>query len=199
MIGCRLRRLICVGFASLVALPFGAWAQQEARTEPQRQTPAATAVPEQPTEWLASHHSRGTVVVLAQQTRQKNPSPFENVPDTSQQPQQQEPSQQAQPAPGQQAQPQGQQQGQQPPSPFEEVPEANPANPQQEPPSPFSEVTEEQKRKVGDFIEAVEFRGARRIPRDSLMARIFSKPGDTYDQTALLRDFMVLVEHRLFR
>ena len=44
----------------------------------------------------------------------------------------------------------------------------------------------------GGFIEEVEFRGARRIPRDSLAARIFTKPGDPYDEDALRRDFTIL-------
>ena len=86
-------------------------------------------------------------------------------------------------------------------SPFEEIPEAErqaPANPFEEIPtaepqtSPFEDVQEGREQRVGDFIEEVEFRGARRIPRDSLAARIFSKKGDTYDEEALRRDFMVM-------
>jgi len=57
---------------------------------------------------------------------------------------------------------------------------------------PFEDVQEAPGRRSGDFIEEIEFRGARRIPRDSLAARIFSKKGDTYDEEALRRDFMVL-------
>jgi outer membrane protein insertion porin family len=106
---------------------------------------------------------RGRVLVLAQQTRPQTPSPFEEVPE---------------------AQPQEQQQ--QPASPFEEVPETAPQEP-----SPFEDAAEEPSR-AGDFIESVEFRGARRISRDALMARIFVKPADPYDEGALRRDFMVL-------
>ena len=41
-------------------------------------------------------------------------------------------------------------------------------------------------------IEAIEFRGARRVPQDTLKAMIFSKKGDHYEQEALRRDFMAL-------
>lgn len=41
-------------------------------------------------------------------------------------------------------------------------------------------------------IEKIEFQGNRRIPRDTLRARIFSKEGDPYDEDALRRDFQAL-------
>lgn len=41
-------------------------------------------------------------------------------------------------------------------------------------------------------IERIEFTGNRRIPRDTLRARIFSKEGDPYDEDALRRDFQAL-------
>ncbi|PYV23385.1 MAG: hypothetical protein DMG27_15875, partial [Acidobacteria bacterium] len=41
-------------------------------------------------------------------------------------------------------------------------------------------------------IESIIFRGNRRIPAATLRARIFSKPGDVYDENALERDFMAL-------
>ncbi|MEZ5393606.1 MAG: outer membrane protein assembly factor BamA [Bryobacterales bacterium] len=85
-------------------------------------------------------------------------------------------------------------------NPFEEIPESETqkqANPFEEIPtteqaSPFEDVQPGERPKSGDFIQEIEFRGARRIPRDSLTARIFSKPGDRYDPEALRRDFMVL-------
>ena len=78
---------------------------------------------------------------------------------------------------------------QQNPSPFEDVPEAE----EQKPATPFEDVTEEAAPKqVGDFVEEVSFRGARRIPREGLLARIFTKEGDPYDEDGLRRDFMVL-------
>src|SRR6059036_1186493 len=43
-----------------------------------------------------------------------------------------------------------------------------------------------------DVIEAIEFRGARRVPQDTLRALIFTKKGDKYDEEALHRDFMAL-------
>ncbi len=50
----------------------------------------------------------------------------------------------------------------------------------------------EKAEKVGDFIEAIEFRGSRRVPQDTLRAMIFSKKGDRVDDDALRRDFMAL-------
>ncbi len=43
-----------------------------------------------------------------------------------------------------------------------------------------------------DVIEAIEFRGARRVPQDTLRAMIFSKVGDRYTPETLRRDFMAL-------
>ena len=80
-----------------------------------------------------------------------------------------------------------------PASPFEDVPDETPG---QEPASPFEDVQEDetagQRGPREDVIENVEFRGARRISRDGLLARIFSKPGDTFEEASLRRDFMVL-------
>jgi beta-lactamase regulating signal transducer with metallopeptidase domain len=45
-----------------------------------------------------------------------------------------------------------------------------------------------------DVIEAIEFRGARRVPVDTLRALIFSKKGDRMDEDALRKDFMALWE-----
>ena len=84
-----------------------------------------------------------------------------------------------------------------PPSPFEEVPEEQ--THQRKPPSPFEDVEEEAEEAAPtrrgpllDVIESIQFRGTRRIPRDSLLARIFTKAGDVYDEANLRRDFMVL-------
>ena len=43
-----------------------------------------------------------------------------------------------------------------------------------------------------DVIESIEFRGARRVPQDTLRAMIFTKRGDKYDEEGLHRDFMTL-------
>ena len=45
---------------------------------------------------------------------------------------------------------------------------------------------------VADFIEAIEFRGARRVPQDTLRSLVDSKKGDKVDDEALHRDFMKL-------
>jgi len=41
-------------------------------------------------------------------------------------------------------------------------------------------------------ISAIEFRGARRVPQDTLRALIFTKKGDLYNEEALRRDFIAL-------
>ena len=43
-----------------------------------------------------------------------------------------------------------------------------------------------------NVIEAIEFRGARRVRQDTLQAIIFSKKGDTFDEESLHRDFIAL-------
>lgn len=80
-------------------------------------------------------------------------------------------------------------QAQQPISPFEEIPLETPDQA-----SPFDQVEEapEERREGEALVEEVVFRGTRRIPRDSLSARIFTKRGDLYDPQTLRRDFMVL-------
>ncbi len=44
----------------------------------------------------------------------------------------------------------------------------------------------------GQAIEGFEFRGAKRVPQDTLKALIISKPGDLYNEETLRRDFMIL-------
>jgi outer membrane protein insertion porin family len=44
----------------------------------------------------------------------------------------------------------------------------------------------------GQVIEGFEFRGAKRVPQDTLKALIISKPGDIYSEETLRRDFMIL-------
>jgi len=108
------------------------------------------------------------------------------------------------------------------PSPFEEVPQAKPeekkqqqdkpAHPQAppQPKSPFEAVAEEKKEEKPpapppaapgapageparpDIIERIELRGNRRIPRDTLISRLYSKQGDPFDAEQLQRDFRVL-------
>ena len=93
-----------------------------------------------------------------------------------------------------------------PASPFESVPQsAEPPKPSAaKPPAPFETVPAPAEAKpeeeaaplspdeVPDVVEAIEFRGARRVPQDTLRALIFTKRGDRYDPEALNRDFMAL-------
>jgi len=88
------------------------------------------------------------------------------------------------------------------PNPFENVQEAAPAPQQPKPqppaaqpgtpqleapkPAPVSEIA------PGNVVESIEFRGARRVPQDTLRALIFTKKGDVYNEEALHRDFMAL-------
>jgi outer membrane protein insertion porin family len=86
-------------------------------------------------------------------------------------------------------------------NPFEAVPEsaepAKPAQPGQTPKQPTFEAppaapVEAKPENLEDTVEAIEFRGARRVPQDTLRALIFTKKGDKFDQDTLRRDFMAL-------
>jgi outer membrane protein insertion porin family len=91
-----------------------------------------------------------------------------------------------------------------PASPFETVPQSTPpqaAPPKLEPVQPQPAKPEPAKPAVPnlnanvppeDIIESIEFRGARRVPQDTLRAMIFTKPRDKYDEDSLRRDFMTL-------
>ena len=85
-----------------------------------------------------------------------------------------------------------------PANPFEAVPQgaAEPAKPEapkpQAPalaPGPDAPIPDTPPE---DVIDTVEFRGARRVPQDTLRAMIFTKKGDKYDEETLHRDFMTL-------
>lgn len=109
-----------------------------------------------------------------------------------QQQQQQKPAQQPPPAkPKEQPAPQKKQ------NPFEAVPEmAEPAKPPapapQKPEAEAPKPAGEQAQPPENIIEAIEFRGSRRVPQDTLRALIFSRKGDRYDEESLHRDFMAL-------
>src|ERR1035438_7154101 len=114
-------------------------------------------------------------------------------PATQQQPPPQQPAPQ-QPAPQQPAPPN-------PANPFEKVPQT-PARPPAEAPKQNIQNVPEPKPEAPratqpgqppeDIIEAVEFRGARRVRQDTLQALIVSKKGDKYDEDTLHRDFISL-------
>ncbi len=97
--------------------------------------------------------------------------------------------------------PAGQQQrpAQQPPAknPFETVPEAQ--QPQPQPAQPAKPTVPGQpavavrpSQPAGQVIEAIEFRGARRVPQDTLRAMIISRVGDILNEDTLRRDYMIL-------
>lgn len=110
----------------------------------------------------------------------------QNPPAAPQPPQQPAPQQSTPP------QPAPQQPAAQPPkqNPFEAVPQA-PEEVKPPPPNPQVETLSPE-RPPENIVEAIDFRGSRRVPQDTLRAMIFTKPGDVYDEEALHRDFMVL-------
>src|SRR5688572_26949878 len=78
-------------------------------------------------------------------------------------------------------------------NPFEAVPQST-EQPKPQAPKPTLEApkpAEEPKPEVVDnIIETIEFRGARRVPQDTLRALTFTKKGDRLDPDGLRRDFM---------
>ena len=119
------------------------------------------------------------ILLLAQQTPPANPNnPFENVPQAT-------PAAPAAPpsTPNNPLQPPATPPGAPPAvqTPQFENPVVTPANPA----TPGEKL-------APDVIEAIEFRGSRRVPQDTLRALIFSRKGDVYDQATLRRDFMAL-------
>jgi len=82
-----------------------------------------------------------------------------------------------------------------PPNPFEQVPRAEepkPEPPKPEAAKPAAPGTPAPDRPPSDTIESINFRGARKVPQDTLRAMIFSKRGDTYDAESLHRDLVTL-------
>ncbi|MCC7154823.1 MAG: outer membrane protein assembly factor BamA [Bryobacterales bacterium] len=82
------------------------------------------------------------------------------------------------------------------PSPFETVPqEPKPEAPKPEAPKPAETPKPGEPAapvEVANVIEAIEFRGSRRVPQDTLRALIVSKKGDIYNQEVLSQDFVRL-------
>ncbi len=81
----------------------------------------------------------------------------------------------------------------QPQNPFESVPQApeKAAPPANAPPT--NGVQEGKPAPTGaNIIEAVEFRGQRRVPQDTLRALVTMKKGDVYDEQQVHRDFIAL-------
>jgi outer membrane protein insertion porin family len=124
----------------------------------------------------------GTICAAAADVMQAQPQ----SPSSTQQ---QQPAQQQPPQPKPQNPPPQPQQ--KPPNPFENVPTA-PEQPKTQPQQP-SNVQEAKPAPIGaNIIEAVDFRGQRRVPQDTLRALIYTKKGDVYDEEAIHRDFIAL-------
>jgi outer membrane protein insertion porin family len=111
--------------------------------------------------------------------------------------------------------PAGQTPAPRPANPFENVPQAPPAEPpkpanpfERVPPPPGAEAPKPEAPKTEapkpeapgtpaaappeNIIEAIEFRGARRVSQDLLLRSITSKKGDPFDKDALDHDFVAL-------
>ena len=124
------------------------------------------------------------------------------APMGAQTPPQTPPAQPPQQPPAGQTAPQTQPPPQRPANPFETVPQTQqPQTPLQTPPPPAQakpqlqtppRPAEAPKPAAGEVIEAIEFRGARRVPQDTLRAMIFTKAGDILNEDALRRDYMLL-------
>src|ERR1019366_263869 len=95
----------------------------------------------------------------------------------------------------------------------QQPPTTPPAQPPTKPTNPFESVTpaqQDQQQQTapkleapaaapvlpqslnGQVIAGVEFRGARRVPQDTLRAQIYTKKGDIFTEEILRRDFMLL-------
>lgn len=90
-------------------------------------------------------------------------------------------------------------------NPFETVPEVPVQAPKPQQPPPGAKPQLETPKpaetpapglvtpgEVPNVIEAIEFRGSRRVPQDTLRSLIFTKRGDPYNEETLNRDFMAL-------
>ncbi|MBK9169744.1 MAG: outer membrane protein assembly factor BamA [Bryobacterales bacterium] len=81
-----------------------------------------------------------------------------------------------------------------PASPFETVPTTEEPKPAPAKPQLETPTTPDAPAPAADMtvIEAIEFRGARRVPQDTLRATIAARRGDRFDKDVLHRDFMTL-------
>ncbi len=92
---------------------------------------------------------------------------------------------------------QQQQQQPKPPNPFETVPTApvEPPKPTPPPPPPAAtqpSVVTRPGQPPENIVEAIEFRGARRVRQDTLQSYIYTKKGDMFSEDSLHRDFIAL-------
>ncbi len=102
---------------------------------------------------------------------------------------------------------QPQQQPPKPPNPFETVPEGKeeppkpapkPAQAAPQPAQPVAPRATQPGLPPENIIEAIEFRGARRVRQDTLQSLIFSKKGDPFNDESLHRDFIALWNSQRF-
>lgn len=129
-------------------------------------------------------------IMCAAQNPPSNQQPQNSPPASQKQPQKPEekkPAQPAQPAPGQ-LQLETPEAPQTPAQPAAK-PGQQPQKPQLTTPTPPVQPPSEEHKPL---IESIFIRGNRRIQASLLRARIFSHPGDVYDESALERDFMAL-------
>ncbi len=131
-----------------------------------------------------------TTILSAQQPAPAKPQ--QEAPPQSNPPKQQPDPEKPQPTPPKQQ------------NPFETIPVAPvepPNTPQAKPPqTPGAKPQLEAPKPVEppkpgepqNVIEAIEFRGSRRVPQDTLRALIVTKRGDPYNEEILNRDFMAL-------
>ena len=77
-----------------------------------------------------------------------------------------------------------------PPNPFEQVPQAaeepKPLPPKPDQAKPLTAATPD--RPPTDNIESINFRGARKVPQDTLRAMIFTKRGDAWAMLAMSKN-----------
>ncbi len=78
------------------------------------------------------------------------------------------------------------------PAPFEPIPTAKPEEPQKPAPVPAPTSPVTGKPAVNQVIEDLIITGNRRVPKETLRARILTRKGDPYDADGLRRDFMAL-------
>lgn len=107
-----------------------------------------------------------------------------------------QPDSQQKPASQEKPPPQTPPQQQKPPNPFENVPQEKEAPKEQKKPETKPGAPSIQEAKPAptgaNIVEAVDFRGQRRVPGDTLRALISTRKGDVYSEEAIHRDFMSL-------
>jgi outer membrane protein insertion porin family len=139
--------------------------------------------------------------ILSVSAQQQTPPPQQQVPAQPQTPPQQQTTPPQTPPAQQQTPP-----ATRPTNPFENVnrQETTPTNPPGTPQvqRPQMETPQQAQQpkgsETGQIIESIEFRGARRVPQDTLKQLIMSKVGDYLNEETLRRDFMILFNQGRF-